>query len=100
MLHFPCFFLVDGTDIEASQMLGELDSAFLFSYAIAMFMSGFIAERVNLRYFLSLGMVFSGGFCYLFGIGKTYDVHNLVYYIFVQVGKVLLLLYRMFYEMC
>ncbi|XP_072381827.1 glucose-6-phosphate exchanger SLC37A2 isoform X2 [Diabrotica undecimpunctata] len=74
----------DGTDDSASQMLGELDSSFLFCYAIAMFVSGIIAERVNLRYFLSLGMLMSGVFSYLFGIAKTYDIHNLSYYVIAQ----------------
>lgn len=73
-----------GSDASASQMLGELDSAFLFCYAIAMFFSGFIAERVNLRYFLSIGMLMSGIFSYLFGIAKTYDIHNIGYYVAVQ----------------
>lgn len=50
-----------------------------------MFISGFVAERVNLRYFLSLGMMFSGIFSYLFGIGKTYEIHSLGYYVIVQV---------------
>ncbi|CAG9815143.1 unnamed protein product [Phaedon cochleariae] len=74
----------DGTDSSATQMLGELDSSFLFCYAIAMFFSGFIAERVNLRYFLSLGMLMSGIFSYLLGIAKTYDIHSLTYYVVVQ----------------
>ncbi|KAL3270617.1 hypothetical protein HHI36_021151 [Cryptolaemus montrouzieri] len=73
------------SDSKSSQMLGELDSAFLFSYAAAMFASGFIAERVNLRYFISLGMLLSGIFSYMFGIGKTYNIHILSYYILVQV---------------
>ncbi|CAG9770007.1 unnamed protein product [Ceutorhynchus assimilis] len=74
----------NGTDTKASQMLGELDSAFLFCYAVSMFISGFVAERVNLRYFLSLGMLFSGIFSYMFGIGKTYNIHNLWYYVVFQ----------------
>lgn len=78
------FFLSDGTDASASQLLGELDSAFLFCYAAAMFASGFVAERVNLRYFLALGMLLSGVFSYLFGIAKTYEIHNIGYYVFVQ----------------
>jgi len=48
--------------------------------------SGFIAERVNLRYFLSFGMLASGISCYLFGIAKSYNIHNLWYFIFVQVS--------------
>lgn len=70
---------------DASQLLGTLDSAFLFAYAFAMFFSGVIAERVNLRYFLALGMIFSGIFSYLFGIAKTYNIHNMGYFILVQV---------------
>ena len=33
-----------------------LDSGFLFAYALGMFVSGHIAERVDLRYFLTIGM--------------------------------------------
>ncbi|KAK0076039.1 hypothetical protein PV325_005965, partial [Microctonus aethiopoides] len=69
---------------DAPALLGILDSAFLFAYAAAMFLSGFVAERVNLRYFLSLGMLASGISCYLFGIAKTYNIHSLWYFITVQ----------------
>lgn len=62
----------DGSDESAAQLLGTLDSAFLFAYAIAMFASGFVAERINLRYFLALGMMGSGVFSYLFGIAHSY----------------------------
>lgn len=72
----------DGPD--SSALLGALDSAFLFSYGIAMFMSGIIAERVSLRYFLSTGMILSGIFCYLFGMGKVYNIHSLSYFLLVQ----------------
>lgn len=72
----------DGADSAA--LLGTLDSSFLFCYAIAMFFSGFIAERVSLRYFLTFGMLFSGIFCYLFGVAKVYDIHSMSYFVFVQ----------------
>lgn len=49
-----------------------------------MFVSGFVAERVSLRYFLAFGMIFSGVFSYLFGIAKTWDIHNISYFVFVQ----------------
>ncbi|XP_011499610.1 PREDICTED: sugar phosphate exchanger 2 isoform X2 [Ceratosolen solmsi marchali] len=68
----------------ASALLGTLDSAFLFSYAAAMFLSGFLAERFNLRYFLALGMLGTGIFTYLFGIARSYNIHNLWYFIFIQ----------------
>lgn len=69
---------------DASALLGFLDSSFLFCYAIAMFFSGFIAERVSLRYFLSLGMLFSGFFCYAFGYAKVQNIHSLWYFLIVQ----------------
>jgi len=49
-----------------------------------MFFSGMIAERVSLRYFLSLGMLLSGFFCYAFGYAKANDIHSMLYFIVVQ----------------
>lgn len=49
-----------------------------------MFISGFIAERINLRYFLALGMISSGICSYLFGIAKSYEIHSIYYFIIVQ----------------
>lgn len=69
---------------DSSKLFGLLDSAFLFSYAIAMFISGYVAERVSLRYFLSFGMILSGIFTYLFGIAKPFEIHSLWYFIIVQ----------------
>ncbi|KAG7295669.1 hypothetical protein JYU34_021953 [Plutella xylostella] len=71
---------------DANTLLGAMDSAFLFSYAGAMFVSGMVAERVDLRYYLSFGMLISGIFCYLFGLAKTYNIHHITYYLFVQAG--------------
>lgn len=64
--------------------LGVLDSAFLFSYAAGMFLSGHIAERVDLRWFLVFGMVLSGGTTALFGLGKYLGIHHVAYYAIVQ----------------
>lgn len=50
-----------------------------------MFASGFVAERVSLRYFLALGMMMSGIFCYLFGMAKVLDIHSIWYFVIVQV---------------
>ncbi|XP_017838747.1 glucose-6-phosphate exchanger SLC37A2 isoform X2 [Drosophila busckii] len=73
----------DGHD--AKTLFGMLDSAFLFSYALAMFASGFIAERVSLRYFLSMGMILTGVFTYLFGLARTSNIHSIWYFILVQI---------------
>lgn len=50
-----------------------------------MFISGFIAERCHLRYFLALGMVGSGIFTYLLGVAFYYDIHSIYYFITVQI---------------
>lgn len=49
-----------------------------------MFASGFVAERVSLRYFLTFGMLFSAIFTYMFGVAKLYDIHSFWYFIIVQ----------------
>ncbi|CAD7013777.1 unnamed protein product [Ceratitis capitata] len=70
---------------DASTLFGTLDSAFLVTYAISMFVSGIVAERVSLRYFLSLGMLFSGLFTLLFGAAKSWNIHTMWYFVIVQV---------------
>jgi len=68
----------------AHDYLGFMDTSFLASYAIFMFVSGFVAERVNLRYFLSIGMILSGLFTILFGLGRYMGVHTIYYYLAMQ----------------
>ncbi|NXN72564.1 G6PT3 protein, partial [Himantopus himantopus] len=67
------------------ELFGALDNAFLVAYAIGMFISGIFGERLPLRYYLSGGMVLSGLFTALFGLGYFWDVHVLWYFIIVQV---------------
>jgi len=66
-------------------LLGYLDYAFLLAYALGMFFSGHIAERVNLRYFLSAGMMLVGIFTALFGCARYWGIHELWYFIVVQI---------------
>ena len=78
---------IDGkTEQEAKTYLGLLDTSYLFSYAFFMFWSGLLAERMDLRYFLSLGMLFSGIFTFLFGLGYDAGIHTIAYYISIQVS--------------
>ncbi|XP_070549033.1 glucose-6-phosphate exchanger SLC37A2-like isoform X2 [Ptychodera flava] len=69
----------------ANELLGSLDLAYLFAYAVFMFFSGHIGERVNLRYFLTFGMLMSGVFTILFGMGYFLNIHSLSYYIVIQI---------------
>ncbi|XP_047463806.1 glucose-6-phosphate exchanger SLC37A2 [Mugil cephalus] len=66
-------------------LFGVLDNSFLIAYAIGMFISGMFGERLPLRYYLSFGMLTSGLFTALFGLGFYWNIHSLGYYAFVQV---------------
>uniref|UniRef100_A0A3Q2QZM1 Glucose-6-phosphate exchanger SLC37A2 n=1 Tax=Fundulus heteroclitus TaxID=8078 RepID=A0A3Q2QZM1_FUNHE len=66
-------------------LFGVLDNSFLIAYAIGMFFSGIFGERLPLRYYLSFGMLMSGLFTCLFGLGFYWNIHSLGYYAFVQV---------------
>ncbi|XP_071710233.1 putative glycerol-3-phosphate transporter 1 [Rutidosis leptorrhynchoides] len=65
-------------------LLGDLDLAFLFVYAIGIFFSGHIGDRMNLRIFLTIGMIGTGLFTSLFGVGYWANIHFFYYYLIVQ----------------
>ncbi|GJY81651.1 putative glycerol-3-phosphate transporter 5, partial [Tanacetum coccineum] len=65
--------------------LGELDLAFLAAYAVGMYLSGLVGDRIDVRVFLSVGMVGSGVFTVMFGLGYWFDVHLFAYYVVVQI---------------
>ncbi|MEQ2203235.1 hypothetical protein XENOCAPTIV_027215, partial [Xenoophorus captivus] len=46
--------------------------------------SGIFGERLPLRYYLSFGMLTSGLFTCLFGLGYYWNIHSLGYYAFIQ----------------
>ena len=68
----------------ANHLLAYLDTAFLLSYAICMFGSGFIAERMNLRYFITLGSVLSGVGLIAFGMAYSLGTHSMAYFVLIQ----------------
>ena len=58
--------------------------AFLVSYAVFMFVSGMVAERVDLRCFLSLGLLAAGISTALLGAAQLAGIHSLAYLLAVQ----------------
>ncbi|XP_060012542.1 sugar phosphate exchanger 3 isoform X2 [Lagenorhynchus albirostris] len=52
---------------EATLFLGTLDTIFLFSYAVGLFISGIVGDRLNLRWVLSFGMCSSALVVFVFG---------------------------------
>lgn len=67
------------------QLLGALDYAFLCAYAVGMYLSGILGERLPVRCYLACGMLASGAFTALFGLGYFCDVHNLGFYVVTQI---------------
>ncbi|XP_062952494.1 glucose-6-phosphate exchanger SLC37A1 [Cynocephalus volans] len=67
------------------QLLGALDYSFLCAYAIGMYLSGIIGERLPIRYYLTFGMLTSGAFTALFGLGYFYNVHSFGFYVVTQI---------------
>jgi OPA family glycerol-3-phosphate transporter-like MFS transporter 1/2 len=72
----------DGKD--GKNRLGEMDVAFLASYAMGMYFAGHLGDRLDLRMFLSVGMLGSALFVGLFGMGQFWNIHRLEYFLFVQ----------------
>ncbi|XP_075399019.1 glucose-6-phosphate exchanger SLC37A1 [Tenrec ecaudatus] len=67
------------------QLLGALDYSFLCAYAVGMYLSGIIGERLPIRYYLTFGMLASGAFTALFGLGYFYNIHSLGFYVVTQI---------------
>lgn len=69
------------SDEWGSTYLGACDTTFLSAYAVGLFITGPLGDRVNLRWFLGIGMMGSGLFCFLFGAGQLMGIHNLAYFL-------------------
>uniref|UniRef100_A0A7N6AKD3 Sugar phosphate exchanger 3 n=1 Tax=Anabas testudineus TaxID=64144 RepID=A0A7N6AKD3_ANATE len=66
---------------EATLFLGILDSIFLFSYAVGLYMSGVIGDRVNLRYVLCFGLCGSAAVEFVFGtLTEWLHIYNIYLY--------------------
>lgn len=75
---------------DGKALLGQLDLAFLGAYAFGMFVSGHLGDRVDLRHFLTGGMLGSGACVALFGAAYFWNIHSMTYFITVQVAGGLL----------
>lgn len=69
---------------DGTSLLGELDVAFLSVYAFGMYFSGHLGDRLDLRVLLTVGMIGTGLFTSLFGVGYWGNIHNYFYFLIVQ----------------
>lgn len=77
--------------------MGTLDTIVLFMYAFGTFLSGFIADRVDIRYFLTAGMILTGLGCGTLGLGKFFNIHHIAFYYAVGVSKKMIKVLVCFY---
>lgn len=56
--------------------LGEIDVSFLLAYSMGMYFAGHVGDNLDLRIFLTVGMIGSGTFVAMFGMGYWFNIHN------------------------
>ncbi|XP_057475123.1 putative glycerol-3-phosphate transporter 4 [Actinidia eriantha] len=72
----------NGTD--GTSKLGEIDVAFLACYSLGMYVAGHLGDTLDLRLFLTSGMIGSGIFVGLFGMGYFWNIHMFWFYLVMQ----------------
>ncbi|CAH8596485.1 unnamed protein product [Heterobilharzia americana] len=72
----------DGLNYDS--LFGTLDLIFLSFYAASMFISGHIADKIDLRIYLCIGTLLSGVTTIAFGLGYFFNIHSFAYYAIVQ----------------
>lgn len=69
---------------DGSALLGEIDVAFLAVYSVGMFFAGHIGDRMDLRIFLTIGMIGTAIFTTLCGAAYWLNVHSFYYFLVMQ----------------
>ncbi|KAJ0048166.1 hypothetical protein Pint_15781 [Pistacia integerrima] len=69
---------------DGTSRLGEIDVAFLSFYSLGMYVAGHLGDTLDLRLFLTTGMIGSGIFVGLFGMGYFWKVHVFGFYLVMQ----------------
>lgn len=70
--------------VDGSALLGEIDVAFLAVYSCGMFFAGHLGDRMDLRIFLTIGMLGTAIFTAFFGAGYWLNIHNFYYFLVIQ----------------
>ncbi|KAJ0962017.1 hypothetical protein J5N97_029845 [Dioscorea zingiberensis] len=72
----------DGSN--GTELLGQIDLAFLSVYAFGMYFVGHLGDRLDLRILLTVGMIGTALFTILFGVGYWLNIHSFFFYLVVQ----------------
>ncbi|GMJ00429.1 glycerol-3-phosphate permease 4 [Hibiscus trionum] len=71
-------------ETDGTSKLGEIDVAFLACYSSGMYVAGHLGDTLDLRLFLTTGMIGSGIFVGLFGMGYFWNIHVFWFYLSMQ----------------
>ncbi|XP_047338895.1 putative glycerol-3-phosphate transporter 4 [Impatiens glandulifera] len=69
---------------DGTYKLGEIDVAFLACYSMGLYVAGHLGDSLDLRLVLTTGMIGSGTFVGLFGMGYFWDIHEFWFYLVMQ----------------
>ncbi|KAK5777506.1 hypothetical protein F383_05564 [Gossypium arboreum] len=69
---------------DGTSKLGEIDVAFLACYSSGMYVAGHLGDTLDLRLFLTTGMIGSGIFVGLFGMGYFWNIHDFWFFLSMQ----------------
>ncbi|KAJ0970681.1 hypothetical protein J5N97_018640 [Dioscorea zingiberensis] len=69
---------------DGTAKLGEIDVAFLACYSFGLFFAGHLGDSLDLRLFLAVGMIASGVFVALFGMGYLWSIHVFWFFLVMQ----------------
>ena len=72
-----------GKKLRAIYIMGVFVCSYLSFFFLIL--SGIIGERLPIRYYLTFGMLASGTFTALFGLGYFYNIHSFGFYVVTQV---------------
>jgi OPA family glycerol-3-phosphate transporter-like MFS transporter 1/2 len=67
-----------------TKKLGLIDVAFVACYSLGMYGAGHLGDTLDLRLFLTSGMIGSGIFVGLFGMGYFWNIHVFGFYLVMQ----------------
>eukprot|EP00667_Euglena_gracilis_P014000 EG_transcript_14491 len=62
-------------------LMGYCDTAYLLAYALAMFVTGVLADHMSLRWFLLIAVTGSSVFLALVGMAYYWNIHSLSYFL-------------------
>ena len=79
-LYPPTGYLEGGGGLSQNEMLGLLDTLFLFCYSAGLYGSGWLADRHDLRVVSSIGLALSAALTALFGLGGLVGLRSLWYF--------------------